>query len=388
MTVWDDLVGQAEPVEVLQHAVLRSSRMLAGEHLHGVPHAWLFTGPPGSGRSIAARAFAAGLQCLEGGCGTCHACTTTLAGSHPDLEVVATEATIIPVREARALIQIAQRHPRLGRWRVILVEDADRLNDQAANALLKTIEEPPVRTVWLLCAPSPQDVLTTIRSRCRSVRLRVPPVDAVAALLVRRDGVDPAMAAYAARAAQSHIGRALRLARDEGARMRRRDVLELAFAVRGVGDAVLRAGQLVELAAEESAAATVDRDAGERSALLRALGFDGESRLPPSVRSQVRDLEEDQRRRATRFKKDAIDRALMDLLSVYRDVLVLHLGAEVELVNASERTQLVRLVDSTTPEEVLRRMDAIGVTRERLTTNANPLLAVEAMALKLVPAEA
>jgi len=388
VTVWDDLVGQHEPVQVLREAAARSARVLAGDQVQGVPHAWLFTGPPGSGRSTAARAFAAALQCLDVGCGTCQACTTTLAGSHPDLTVLATEATVIRVQEARGLIQTAQRHPRLRRWRVMLVEDADRLNDQAANALLKTIEEPPPRTVWMLCAPSPQDVLTTIRSRCRSVRLRVPPVDAVADLLVRRDGVDQAMASYAARAAQSHIGRALRLARDEGARMRRREVLDLAFSVQGVGDAVLRAGQLVELAAEESTAATVDRDAREKAALLRALGFEGETRLPTSVRGQVRELEDDQRRRAARTKRDVIDRALMDLLSAYRDVLVLHLGADVDLVNASERTQLTRLRATTTPEDVLRRMDAIGVTRERLTTNANPLLAVEAMALQLVPAEA
>ncbi|HEU0103897.1 MAG TPA: DNA polymerase III subunit delta' [Mycobacteriales bacterium] len=388
MTVWDDLVGQAGPVEVLQAAVRGAARVLAGERVAGTAHAWLFTGPPGSGRSTAARAFAAALQCEQGGCGRCHGCTTVLAGSHPDLTVVATEATIIKVSEARALIEVAQRRPSLRRWRVVLVEDADRLNDQGANALLKAIEEPPPRTVWMLCAPSPQDVLITIRSRCRSVQLRLPPVDAVAELLVRRNGVDPAMAAYAARAAQSHIGRALRLARDEGARMRRREVLDLAFAVRGVGDAVLRAGQLVEVANEESAAASLDRDAGERSALLRALGFEGESRLPPSVRSQVKDLEDDQRRRGQRLKRDVIDQALLDLLSVYRDVLVLHLGADVDLVNGSERTRLAALVRSTTPEEVLRRMDAIGVTRERLTTNANPLLVVEAMALQLVPADA
>src|SRR5450756_2925616 len=204
-------------------------------------HAWLITGPPGSGRSNAARAFAAALQCPDGGCGHCHGCTTALAGTHADVTIVATEKVSIAIDEVRQLIQLAQRAPSQGRWRVIIVEDADRMVERTSNVLLKAIEEPPERTVWLLCAPSPEDVVVTIRSRCRGVVLRVPPVADVARLLVERDEVDPALADAAARAAQSHIGLARRLARDPEVRERPAKTLRLAAAIPGVGDAVLAA---------------------------------------------------------------------------------------------------------------------------------------------------
>lgn len=322
--VWSELVGQNEPVAELRGAVAGFARAVGGEQVPGLTHAWLFTGPPGAGRSTAARAFAAALQCETGGCGHCHSCHTVQAGTHPDVHVVATEGSIIAVKEARELIQVAARAPSQGRWRVLLIEDADRLNEHAYNALLKAIEEPPERTVWMLCAPGPHDVAVTIRSRCRPVRLRVPSTTDVAELLVRR-GADPAMASFAAKAAQSHIGRAWRLARDEDARLRRHEVLDLAFGLRGVGGAVLQAGRLIEVANEEAAASIADRDATERSELLRALGYENESRLPPPVRSQVKALEAEQKKRATRFKRNVIDRALLDLVSVYRDVLMLQL---------------------------------------------------------------
>jgi DNA polymerase-3 subunit delta' len=376
VSVWDDLVGQEPAVAVLRRAVADPSAMT---------HAWLLTGPPGSGRSNAARAFAAALQCEAGGCGTCHACTTTLAGAHPDVTFVATEGVFIRVDATRPLVELAQRSPSQGRWRVIVVEDADRFNDQSANVLLKAVEEPPERTVWLLCAPSPEDVLVTIRSRSRSVGLRVPPVDAVAELLVRRDGADPRTAHVAARAAQSHIGIARRLARDAQARERRAAVLSLASRVRGVGDAVLAAGELVETAQADAKAATEERDAAERTELLRGLGAEGAQTLPPALRAQVRQLEEEQKRRATRAQRDVLDRAMVDLLSLYRDVLVVQLGAGVELVNVEQEDDVRALAAGSSPEQTLRRMDAVGVARTRLAGNVAPLLAVEAMAIALRP---
>lgn len=376
MSVWDDVVGQQAAVRVLRAAAADPAAMT---------HAWLITGPPGSGRSTAARAFAAALQCLQGGCGHCLACTTALAGTHADVTVVATETVGIKIDETRALVSLAQRSPAGGRWRVILIEDADRMAERTSNVLLKAIEEPPPRTVWLLCAPSPQDVVVTIRSRTRSVALRVPPVDAVAALLVARDGVDPQVAAVAARAAQSHIGVARRLARDPEARERRATVLAIPAAIRGVGDAVLAAGRLVEVSQAEAKAATEQRDAAEKGALLRAMGAEGAASLAPSLRAQVTQLEKDQKGRATRAQRDVLDRSMTDLLSLYRDVLVVQLGADVELVNVALDAQVRVLAGTSTPEQTLRRMDAIGEARTRLGGNVAPLLAMEAMAIALRP---
>ncbi|MFD6446532.1 DNA polymerase III subunit delta' [Promicromonospora sp. NPDC060204] len=376
MTVWDDVVGQESAVAVLQAAVANPAAMT---------HAWLVTGPPGSGRSVAARAFAAALQCPDGGCGVCRSCTTTMAGTHPDVTLLATEKVVIAIDEVRDLIMTASRSPSGGRWRVIVIEDADRMAERTTNVLLKAIEEPPPHTVWVLCAPSVQDVLPTIRSRCRSVVLRVPPPEAVADLLVRRDGADPAVALSAARAAQSHVGLARRLARDAGARERRTAVLSIARRIRGVGDAVLAAGELVDVAKAEAVSATQERDAAEKAELLRALGVaDGET-LPPRLRSQLKQLEDDQKRRATRHQRDVLDRAMVDLLSLYRDVLVVQLGAEVDLVNAELAETVRALAADSTPEQTVRRMDSIGVARTRLDGNVAPLLALEAMAIALRP---
>ncbi|KRC36971.1 DNA polymerase III subunit delta' [Oerskovia sp. Root22] len=376
MTVWDDVVGQEHAVELLSAAATDPAAMT---------HGWLLTGPPGSGRSNAARAFAAALQCEQGGCGVCQACTTTLAGTHADVTIVATEKVTIAISEVRDLVGVASRRPSQGRWRVIIVEDADRMAERTTNVLLKAIEEPPPRTVWILCAPSPQDVLVTIRSRCRGVALRVPPVEAVARLLVARDGVDPVVAEAAARAAQSHIGLARRLARDGKARERRSSVLSIARRIRGVGDAVVAAGELVEVAQAEAKAATEERDAVEKAELLRALGVEAGGVMPPKLRSQLTDLEKDQKRRATRHQRDVLDRAMLDLLSLYRDVLVVQLGAHVDLVNTELAESVQALAEDSTPEQTVRRMDAIGVARERLDGNVAPLLALEAMAIALRP---
>lgn len=378
MTVWADVIGQETAVASLDRAVRDPSSMT---------HAWLFTGPPGSGRSTAARAFAAALQCPQGGCGECRECRTALEGTHADVKVVATEGLSIKVDDMRALVQEAALRPSLGRWRVIIIEDADRLtsySDAPANALLKALEEPTPRTVWILCAPSLEDVIITIRSRSRHVRLRTPPVEAVADLLTRRDGVEPAMAMYAARAAQCHVGLARRLARDEGARNRRRDVTELAGSIHGVGQALAVAADLASIAGEESAAASTERDAAEKARLMEMLGADASSRTqPPHIRSQIAALEKEQKTRATRFGRDVVDRSLVDLLSVYRDALILHAGAKVGLINQDSLPVVRQLASQLGPLRLLQAMDAIGTARERIDANVPPLLALEAMAIGL-----
>jgi len=375
MSVWDDVIGQEAAVETLSRAVTEPDAMT---------HAWLLTGPPGSGRSVAAKAFAAALQCPDGGCGTCRECRTALEGTHADVDIVATEGLTLKVDLARDLVQLAARRPSVGRWRVIVIEDADRFHERAADALLKALEEPVARTVWILCAPSLEDVIITIRSRSRHVRLRTPPVEAVAALLVRRDGIDPAMATFAARAAQSHVGLARRLARDEGARNRRREVIALAAKIRSVGDAVGAAADLDLIARDEAVAASTERDSTEKARLLETLGADPGARTqPPHVRAQVSALEREQKTRATRFTRDVIDRSLMDLISIYRDAMVMHSGAPIGLVNQDMADQVRQLVGVLSPEQLLGCLDAIGTARERIDANVAPLLALEAMAISL-----
>lgn len=375
MSVWRELVGQEPALELLQRAVAHPAAMT---------HAWLFTGPPGSGRSVAARAFAAALLCPQGGCGFCRECRTALDGTHADVDLVATEGLSIKVDLARDLVQIAARRPSVGAWRVIIVEDADRLTDHSGNSLLKAIEEPGARTIWLLCAPSVEDVLITLRSRSRHVRLRTPPVAAVARLLVERDGIDPAMATYAARAAQCHVGLARRLARDEGARIRRRQIVTLPAKLGGVGDAVAAAADLIAIAEEEKEGALTERNATERERLMQTLGADPAARTqPPHIRSQLAALEKEQKTRATRFTRDVVDRTLIDLMSVYRDALVQRQGGRVGLVNEDNLAVVGQLGRAFGSEGLLRAMDAIGLARERIAANVPPLLALEAMAISL-----
>lgn len=376
MSVWDELVGQDSVVQTLKDAVAVPGAMT---------HSWLLTGPPGSGRSNAARAFAAALQCEQGGCGSCESCQSVSRGTHPDVTVVATEKVTIAIDEVRGLISQASRTPSGGRWRVIIIEDADRMAERTTNVLLKAIEEPPPRTVWLLCAPSPQDVMVTIRSRCRQVSLRIPPVEAVAQLLVDRDGADPQVALVAARAAQSHVGLARRLARDPQARSRRNAVLNLVTKIRGVADAVIYAGELVAVSQDEAKSATEERDAEEKAELLRMLGAEPGKTLAPALRSQLKQLEDEQKRRATRHQRDVLDRAMIDLLSLYRDILTTQLRTGSDLINLEQKDFVLRIAETSTAVQTLDKMDAIATARTRLAGNVAALLAVEAMMVALRP---
>lgn len=392
MSVFADLVGQERVVEQLQAAARDAASVVAGSGGtgEGMTHAWLFTGPPGSGRSNAARAFAAALQCESPGapgCGHCDPCSQALTGAHPDVAMIVPEGLSLKVEEAREIIVRSSRAPTRGRWQVTLIEDADRLTESGANALLKALEEPPPRSVLLLSAPSVEDLLPTIRSRCRLAALRTPPAEAVASVLVTRDGVDPAMAAFAAQAAQGHIGRAKRLATDEQARRERRDVLSLPRSLQGVGSALSAAKDLVDAAQAEAAALTKDRDVVERESLATAMGagatgkgVTGGSRGSAGA---LKELEKRQKSRGTRTSRDALDRALVDLAAFYRDVLQVQLGTGSALVHADLSDQAATIARATTPESTLRRIDAVLACRVALDANVAPLLAVEAMALSL-----
>ncbi|MCW2806220.1 MAG: polymerase delta prime subunit [Marmoricola sp.] len=372
-TVWDGLVGQGAVVGRLQRAV-------AGD----MSHAWLFTGPPGSGRSNAAIAFAAALQCGRGGCGQCHSCHEVEVGSHPDVRVTRTEKLSIGVEEVRDLVRSSALAPVGNRWQVMVVEDADRLTDQAANALLKAIEEPTERTVWLLCAPTVEDVLPTIRSRTRLVVLATPSVDDVTDFLVRTEGLGVETASYAARASQGHIGRARALARDEDTRRRRREVVTIPTRLSSLGACMAAAADLHDLAKEEAEALTSEHDQREKSDLDRMYGVVERGRRPREYAPALRDLEKSQKTRGKRRVLDVVDRGLMDLISVYRDVLTVQLGAGSELVNAELRGEVVALANASSPEWSLGRIEAIFEAREQmLEFNVPPLLALESMMVAL-----
>lgn len=372
-TVWDDLVGQP-------HAVTALRRAVAGD---GMTHAWLFTGPPGSGRSNAAIAFAAALQCPQGGCGQCHECRTALAGSHPDVTIHRTQSVQLRIGEAKELTRQAALSP-VGTRQVLVVEDADRFNDYSGNAMLKAIEEPHPRTVWLLCAPTLEDVLPTIRSRCRQVNLSTPTPADVAAFLVRTEGVGEALAAHAARASQGHIGRARALALDDDTRNRRREVVSLPVRLTSLGACMRAATELAEVAKAEAEALTGELDAREKAALDTAYGVEERGRRPREYGPALKELLDDQKRRARRRVIDVVDRGLMDLVSVYRDAIAVALGAPGELVNAEMRADIDTLVAHSTPELNLRRIDWIFEAREQMVEFNVPVqLALESMMVAL-----
>lgn len=377
------LVGQGAVVALLQDAVA-AAQTPGGVDEAAMTHSWLFTGPPGSGRSVAARAFAAALQCADGGCGQCHECHTAMTGAHADVEIVTPAGLSYGVQETRELVTRAALAPTRGRWQITIVEDADRFTEQALNALLKSIEEPPPRAVWLLCAPSPEDLLPTIRSRCRLVTLRIPRFEEIAEYLAA-EGIDRPAASFAARAAQAHVGRARRLASDPDAQRRRREVLDLPMQVATVGGCFTAAANLVDAAREEAAALVDALDASETSALKEALGdTGGRGRARPrGAAAALNDLERRQKSRSTRTQRDALDRALVDLAAFYRDVLLRQLGADVELINPDLSRSVERLAGTSSPEATLRRIEAVLECREAVDINVAPLLAVEAMALAL-----
>lgn len=389
--VYAALVGQDDAVATLARASAAAGALVAGTPADpaAMTHAWLFTGPPGSGRSVAARAFAAALQCPNGGCGECQACHTTLGGTHADVRFVVPEGLNIGVGEMRALVLRAASSPTQGRWQVLLVEDADRLTEAAGNALLKAIEEPPPRTVFLLCTPSthPDDISVTIRSRCRVVPLRTPPADAVATVLSQRDGTDAGTAAWAAAAAQGHVGRARRLARDPQARSRRDAVLAVPRRLTGVGACFDAANALIEAAEAEAVATVSETDAAERAALETALGAGGTGRgaagAARGVAGQLKDLERRQRMRATRAQRDALDRALVDLAGFYRDVLARQLGAPVAPIHVDTAELSAAAAERWSAESALRRLEAVLACRTEIEANVKPRIAVEAMMLAL-----
>jgi DNA polymerase-3 subunit delta' len=375
--VYADLVGQEHVVEILEKAVLATR---TGEETQEMTHAWVFTGPPGSGRSSAAVAFAQALVCADNGCGTCNECKSAANGAHPDVEIIRTEGLSIKIDEVRELLTRVAWAPSMGGWRVVVMEDADRLTESAANALLKAIEEPGNRTVWLLCAPTLHDVLPTIRSRCRHLQLVTPSTQAVAQVLQTRDGISPNMADFAARVSQGHIGRARYLANNESVRNTRTTIMKLPLTLQGISSSFAAAQTLVDLATQQATEAAELRNEKETDDLALAYGKGATGRgMATGGSKAIKDLEKEQKTRQTRMIRDGLDAALLDIATFYRDVMMVQAGANDALINKELETEIRTLAEKTKPQSTIKKINAIMDARTNLSHNAAPLLTVEAL---------
>ena len=371
MGFWGEIVGQSAAVATLE-------RVAAPGAESELSHAWLITGPPGSGRSNLALRFAAALVARQPvDREAVH--TQVLARTHPDVTILTTQKVIIGIDDVRDIVATAHFAPAEGRHRVILIEDADRMPERTSNVLLKALEEPPERTVWLLCAPSESDLLPTIRSRARSLRLVTPGVAEVAQLLHERDGIPLDAAERAARLAQSHIGMARRLAAEPEALARRERTIELALEIETLGGAMAAAAELLKVAQADADAYTEQLDAAEREDAMRELGLAPGAAIPPQLRAQIKALEEDQKRRATRSLRDGIDRILTDLLSLYRDMLLSVLGGGLEPVNLEQRARIDQLAQQWGAIRTLAAVSSVETARDRLSRGVTPGLALDAM---------
>ena len=380
-SVFDDLVGQEHIIDILKGAVAASR---AGSDSQEMTHAWVFTGPPGSGRSSTAVAFAQALICPNQGCGVCNDCQSAATGGHPDVEVIRTEGLSIKVEEIRELLTRVAWAPSMGGWRVVVMEDADRLTESAANALLKTIEEPGTRTVWLLCAPTLHDVLPTIRSRCRHLQLRTPSIEAVTQVLIKRDKISPIMADFAARVSQGHIGRAKYFATNESVRRNRRMIMQLPIQLGSLAAAFQAAQVLIDLATEEAKASSESRDEKEIEKLQEAYGKGATGRgMATGAAKAVKELEKEQKSRATRMVRDSIDGALLDLATFYRDVMMAQAGATETMINSDMRSEIESYATSFPANTAVQKMSAILEARTHLAMNAAPLVTCEALMCEL-----
>ena len=380
-SVFDDLVGQEHIIEILQGAVAASRTR---EESQEMTHAWVFTGPPGSGRSSAAVAFAQALICPNNGCGTCNDCNSAKTHGHPDVEIIRTEGLSIKVEEVRELLTRVAWAPSMGGWRVVVMEDADRLTESAANALLKAIEEPGTRTVWLLCAPTLHDVLPTIRSRCRHLQLRTPSLEAVTNVLINRDHIAPGMADFAARVSQGHIGRAKYLATNESVRSNRKTIMQLPLQLGSLAAAFQTAQTLVDLAITEANASSDERDEKEVEKLQEAYGKGTTGRgMATGGAKAVKELEKEQKSRSTRMVRDSIDGALLDIATFYRDVMMVQSGNMDSMINTDMREQIESYAANTPSHSIINKINAIMEARDNLARNSAPLVPCEALLCQL-----
>jgi DNA polymerase-3 subunit delta' len=385
--IWGALVGQSDVVEKLSRAVNDAEKIRVGEPGPAMTHAWLITGPPGSGRSTAATTFAAALICPLNGCGTCQICRMAPVGGHPDVEIITPSGLSYGVDEARELVRLSSLAPIDSPWRVIVMEDADRLTDQAFDSLLKSLEEPTPHTVWVLCAPSVEDVLPTIVSRTRHVSLRTPTTKDVTELLIQTYKVDPAMAAFAARASQGHIGRARGLATEEASRTRRQSDLRAAMSLRDIPSCIYAARDMVTEATTAANTRADELDTKEDALLRAAFGIEEGTRVTGtskrSVDSAKKQLLNHQKTRRKRMVRDEVDRSLVDLLGLFRDILIIQLDSNLELINQEMRPNIESFAARGNPADTTRTLEAIERARATIKANTPPQLALEALMVSI-----
>ncbi len=375
MKVWQELLGQPEAIDQLRRVVEDKSS--------GFQHSWLFTGPAGSGRSTLARAFAAALQCEKNGCGECTSCKLIAADAHPDVRMLATDKVIISIEEVRQMVQFAALSSSLGEYRIVIIEDSDRMTERTSNVLLKALEEPQPKTVWILCAPSAADMLPTIRSRTRNVVLRLPSTEEVSQLLMQRDGVKEELALASSRQAQQHVGMARRLALSADARKRRMDTLREIIGIKNLSGAMATAERLLGFAKKDAESSSEEKNQQERSKLLAAYGIEDE-KIPANLRSEFRQLEENQKRRNTRALRDGIDRIFTDMESLFRDILSLQLGTNSPLINQELAEEIQLRANSTSAENSIGVLEAISTARSRIDANVRDLVVLESLCTKLI----
>lgn len=383
MSVWDSLVGQKPVIDML-------SRIAQGDPSQ-ITQSWLICGPPGSGRSNMARAFAAALESPDHGMSAEPTRVTqqVLAGTHPDVTVLTTNKVTIGIDQVREIITTSEQMPATAPWRIIIIEDVDRMLERTTNVLLKEIEEPAERCIWLLCAPSAQDVLPTIRSRTRIVNLAVPSTQAVAGFLTSTTNVEPKVAQRAARLAEGHIGIAKLYATDERVMSDRDELVVGVLNLARASDAVLLAGNLIDNAKAQAEADANRITAGQEAEFRRINGLAPSDRIPPKLRGAFNQIakKDDVKRLVTRRTRDVLDRALNSIASIYRDVAVLQNNAEdsVGLINLENRSSITELSVRLNRSGAVTRLDEVAHARKRLAGNGNPLLVFESLFCALIP---
>jgi DNA polymerase-3 subunit delta' len=379
--ILENIVGQPQVIEALKNAVIAAREN--SELSQKMTHSWLFTGPPGSGKSTVAKVFAASLLCSNSGCGECVDCITAMDGSHLDIDILKTEVSSIKVNEIRELISRTSTSPSISNWRVVIIQDAQRLTEAATNALLKVIEEPSSRTIWLMTASTSLDLLATLRSRCRQIQLKTPDKESIIELLVKRDKIDSQIAEFAARVSQGHIGRAKYLSENPISRSRRNDVIELFLTVNDTSSAFSAASKIIDIAQEEAEDATRTTNEIELINLQDALQGPGKSLISGGAKS-VKELEKDQKARIKRAVEDSLDRYLLDLLSIYRDSLLNQLCKSAEVINTEYFARYPEKMVRFTPESIIIKIENVLSVREKLAQSTVNLLAMENLICTLI----